>query len=61
MSLGNCGLRKTWLDKCLKSDVSQRPSTINMLKGAKHCLNLLAIFFITIREIKFENGSPSDI
>ena len=30
-------LQKTWLDKCLKSPVSEHPSTVNMLKGPK-CL-----------------------
>ena len=30
------GLRKTWLDKFLKSPVSEDPSTSNMLNGQKH-------------------------
>ena len=34
------GLRKMWLDKCLKSPVSEDPSTSNMVNGAKHCWNL---------------------
>ena len=34
------GLRKTWLDKCLKSPVSEDPSTSNMVNGPKHCWNL---------------------
>ena len=29
-------LRKTWLDKCLKSPVSEDPSTGNKLNGLKH-------------------------
>ena len=33
-------LRKTWLDKCLKSRVSEDPSTDNMSNGSKHCRNL---------------------
>ena len=33
-------LRKTWLDKCLKSPISEHPSAVNMLKGPKHFLNL---------------------
>ena len=33
-------LRKTWLDKCLKSRVSEDPSTDNMANGSKHCYNL---------------------
>ena len=28
---------KTWSDKCLKSPVSEEPSTNNMLKAPKHC------------------------
>ena len=28
--------RKTWLDKCLKSDVSEDPLTSNMVNGHKH-------------------------
>ena len=43
------GLSKTWLDKCLKSPVSEDPLTGNMLNGWKHCFNLndsaLTIFF----------------
>ena len=34
------GLRKTWLDKCLKSPVSEGPSTSNMVNGRKYCWNL---------------------
>ena len=34
------GLRKTWLDKCLKSPVSEDPSTSNMVNGQKHCWNV---------------------
>ena len=34
-----CGLRKTFLDKCLKSPLLEDPSTSNMVNGAKHCLN----------------------
>ena len=31
------GLRKTWLDKCVKSSLSEDPSTTNIVKGSKHC------------------------
>ena len=34
------GLRKTWLDKCLKSPASEDASRSNMVNGAKHCWNL---------------------
>ena len=30
------GLRKTWLDKCLKTPLSEDLSTSNMVKGSKH-------------------------
>ena len=30
------GLGKRWLDKCLKSPVSEVPSTSNMVNGPKH-------------------------
>ena len=30
-------LRKTWLDKCLKSPVSEDPLTSKMVNGPKHC------------------------
>ena len=33
MYLRNYGLRKTWLDKCLKALVSEHNLTANMLKG----------------------------
>ena len=32
--------RKTGLDKCLKSHVSEDPSRDNMAKGSKDCCNL---------------------
>ena len=41
-------LRKKWLDKCLKSRVSEDPSNGNIANGSKHCCNLndstLAVF-----------------
>ena len=33
-------LRKKWLDKCLKSRVSEDPYTDNKANGSKHCCNL---------------------
>ena len=30
------GLQNTWLDKCLKSPVSEDPSTSNMINGLKN-------------------------
>ena len=34
------GLRKLWLDKCIKSPLSDYPWTCNMVNGTKHCWNL---------------------
>ena len=59
------GLSKTWLDKCLKSPVSEDPLTGNMLNGWKHCFNLndsaLTIFLITVIVIELENVSLRDM
>ena len=33
-------LLKIWLDKCLKTRVSDDPYTDNMANGLKHCCNL---------------------
>ena len=46
MSFWNYGLRKAWLNKCLRSHVSEHSSTWNMLKGQKHCCNLQDSIFI---------------
>ena len=49
MSFWNYGLRKTWLEKCLKTPVSEDPSTSNMGNGRKHCSKLKdSIFTIFI-------------
>ena len=40
MYFRNYGLRKTWLDKSLKSPVSEEPLTGNVVNGPKHSLNL---------------------
>ena len=40
MYLQNYGLRMTWLDKCLKSLVSEDHLTGNVVNGSKHCFNL---------------------
>ena len=34
------GLRETWLDKCLKSPLSEHRSSSNMVNGPKHCWNI---------------------
>ena len=40
MYFQNYGLRKTWLDQCLKSPASEDPSKSNMVNAPKHCSNL---------------------
>ena len=37
MDSGNYGFRKALLDKCLKSRVSEDPSTSNIANGIKQC------------------------
>ena len=52
------GLHKTWLDNCLKSPVSEDPSTSNMVNGPKHCWNLndtTITIFIDPSEDKFRS------
>ena len=40
MSFEKSRLRKKWLDKCLKSPISEDPYTENMASLSKHCCNL---------------------
>ena len=40
MYFGNYRLRRTWLNKCLKSPYSEHPSRSDMVKDSKHCWNL---------------------
>ena len=49
MYFPNYGLRKRYLDKCLKSDVSEDPSTSNMEDGPKHCSNVQDGTFTILR------------
>ena len=46
MYFSTYGLRKTWLDKCLKSPVSEDPSTSNMVNKPKHCSKLIDSTFV---------------
>ena len=51
------GLRKTWLDKCLKSLVSEDSSTKNMVNGPNHCWNMNdSIFTIFIDPFEGNSG-----
>ena len=44
-------LRKTYLDKCLKSRISEDPSTNNLENGSKHCCNRSDSSFIMLIKI----------
>ena len=56
------GLRKTWLDKCLKSPVKEHPSTVNMPNTTSiFTASLLSNLFITLGEIQLQNLSVSDV
>ena len=54
-----------WLDKCLKSHVSETPFESQHAKGLKQCLNLddssFIDFFITLGETELENVPASDL
>ena len=39
MYFRNPGLQETWLDRCLKSIVSEDPLTGKVVNGSKHCFN----------------------
>ena len=45
MYFRNYGFRKTLLDKCLKTRVSEDPSTSNMVSGIKQCVNVNDTYF----------------
>ena len=57
-------LRKTWLDKCLKSHVSEDPYTDNMENWSKQCSNLndstFTKFINTLKVVGLEKVSFSD-
>ena len=46
MYFPNYKLQNTWLDKCLKSPVSEHRWTVNMLHGPKQCCNMHGTTFI---------------
>ena len=57
-------LRKTWLDKCLKSHFSEDPYTDNMENWSKQCSNLndstFTKFINTLKVVGLEKVSFSD-
>ena len=59
------GLGKTWFDKCLKTPVSDNPSTSNMVNGPKHWSNLnagkFAIFIGHCESYSLEKLSLGDM
>ena len=58
MYFSNYRLKKTWLDKCLNSPVSEHPLKVKMLKAPKRLQNLhgshFITFFITMSETELE-------
>ena len=64
MYFSKCRLRKTWLDKCLKSHVSEDPYTDNMENWSKQCSNLndstFTKFINTLKVVGLEKVSFSD-
>ena len=66
MYFRNYGLPKAGLDKYLKSDVSQFPSTGNTRNALKHISNRgtaapLPYLLITAKDIQFEKVTLSDM
>ena len=60
------GLRKTLLDKCLKSPVSEDPSTGNVVNGLKQCVQSwmtapLPYLLIPVEDTRVEKGSPTNM
>ena len=64
MYFRNSGLRKTWLDKCLKTHVSEDALKRNTVNDPKHCWDLhrstFIIVNITAKKVKLEKFSVSD-
>ena len=54
----NYGLPKTWLHNCVKSPVSEDPSTSSMVNKRKNCL---PYFLIILNEIELEKVSFNDM
>ena len=59
------GLRKTWLDECLKNHASDDPLTSKMVKG-QNTMEIwttapLASQLITVKAIELEKVSHSDM
>ena len=64
MYFRNYGLQKTWLDRCLKSLVSEDPSIGNMVNGPTveiWTTTTLSYLLITIKIIQLEKVSLSDM
>ena len=65
MYFRNYGLPKTWLDKRLKSPVSENPTKSNMVNAPKHCSNLkdtsLPYLLITGKSIVLQKIYLSDV
>ena len=64
MYFRKCRLQRKWLDKCLKSRVSEDPETENMANRSKHGSNLndstFAKFINIVKLVALEKVSFSD-
>ena len=61
MYFRNYGFRKRLLDKCLKSRVSEDPSTTNMINGIKQCWNLNDTPFTRFIDESEDNLDPKSL
>ena len=65
MYFSNDGFQKRSLYKCLKSPVSEDPSTSNMVNGPKDCSNLndntLTYLLISVKAIQTKKAFMIDI
>ena len=65
MYLRNYGLRKRWLDKCLKIPLSEDHLTSNVVNGSKHCSMSttapLPYSLITVKLLELEKLTFSDM
>ena len=56
--------RKIWIDKCLKSSVSEDPETDNTANGSKNCgylkAAILQYLLITVKIVALERVSLTD-
>ena len=65
MYFSTYGLRKTWIDKCLKSPFSEARAISKMVKRPKHCRKLngsnISTFIDHVKATEVEKVSLSDM